>query len=217
MPTAMGQNQGGRPMTSVRAAGYSSRGRTAVPGALQGYESFATAGKAYHVNEACRYFRSLFWRLIGRVTPEKIVLSPENQIKTLETKIMEIVHESCILASQLEFRNALERAKEAAKKERQLAHQKESNNMADQITLDLTYTVLFNLASQYHSCKMYQEALNTYSVIVKNKTFNQSGRLRVNMGNIYFEQQNYAQAVKMYRMALDQIPTANMSIRYYSK
>ena len=127
---------------------------------------------------------------------------------------MELVHESCLLSSQSDFRNALEKAKEAAKKERQMAHQKESNNTADQINLDLTYTVLFNLASQYHACKMYQEALNTYSVIVKNKTFNQSGRLRVNMGNIYFEQQNYAQAVKMYRMALDQIPTANMSIRY---
>lgn len=126
---------------------------------------------------------------------------------------MELVHESCILSSQSDVKNALEKAKDAAKKERQLAHQKETSNLADQINLDLTYTVLFNLASQYQACKMYQEALNTYSVIVKNKTFNQSGRLRVNMGNIYFEQGNYAQAVKMYRMALDQIPTANMSIR----
>jgi intraflagellar transport protein 88 len=60
---------------------------------------------------------------------------------------------------------------------------------------------------------MYQEALNSYGVIVKNKMFNQSGRLRVNMGNIYFEQQKYNQAVKMYRMALDQIPNTNRDIR----
>lgn len=40
---------------------------------------------------------------------------------------------------------------------------------------------------------MYAEALNTYSLIVKNKQYPQSGRLRVNMGNIYYEQKNYPQ------------------------
>ena len=33
------------------------------------------------------------------------------------------------------------------------------------------------------------------------------------MGNIYFEQEKYAQAIKMYRMALDQIPSTNKEIR----
>ncbi len=61
---------------------------------------------------------------------------------------------------------------------------------------------------------MYQEALNTYAIIVKNKAFAQSGRLRVNMGNIFFEQQNFSQAVKMYRMALDQIPSSNKIMRW---
>ena len=41
--------------------------------------------------------------------------------------------------------------------------------------------------------------------MVKNKAFNQSGKLRVNIGNIYVEQKKYSQAIKMYRMALDQI------------
>jgi len=40
---------------------------------------------------------------------------------------------------------------------------------------------------------------------VKNKAYTQSGRLRVNMGNIYFEQKKYTGAIKMYRMALDQV------------
>ena len=34
------------------------------------------------------------------------------------------------------------------------------------------------------------------------------------MGNIYFEQGKYPQAVKMYRMALDQISNANREFRY---
>ena len=45
---------------------------------------------------------------------------------------------------------------------------------------------------------MYLEALNAYSLIVKNKQYAQSGRLRVNMGNIYYEQKKYSAAIKMY-------------------
>lgn len=37
--------------------------------------------------------------------------------------------------------------------------------------------------------------------------------LRVNMGNIYFEQQKYPAAIKMYRMALDQVPLTSKSVR----
>lgn len=74
------------------------------------------------------------------------------------------------------------------KKERLLCKHRESNNLVDQINMDLTYSVCFNLANAYHLNSMYQEALNTYSLIVKNKQYPQSGRLRVNMGNIYYEQ-----------------------------
>ena len=52
------------------------------------------------------------------------------------------------------------------------------------------------------------------AAIVKNKAFPQSGRLRVNMGNIYFEQKKYPIAIKMYRMALDQIPATAKEIRF---
>lgn len=39
------------------------------------------------------------------------------------------------------------------------------------------------------------------------------GRLRVNMGNIYVEQGKYPQAIKMYRMALDQIGEQHKAVR----
>ena len=42
-------------------------------------------------------------------------------------------------------------------------------------------------------------------VITKNRMFNNAGRLRVNMGNIYFKLGQYAKAIKFYRMALDQV------------
>nr|KAJ3419677.1 Intraflagellar transport protein 88 [Polyrhizophydium stewartii] len=131
----------------------------------------------------------------------------------MERRVNQIIEESAIAASEGNLQLALEKAKESGKRERQLSKQREQLNLGDQINLDLTYCVLFNLASQYHANKMYQEALNSYAVIVKNKLFNQSGRLRVNMGNIYFEQAKYSQAVKMYRMALDQIPNTNRDFR----
>ena len=41
--------------------------------------------------------------------------------------------------------------------------------------------VLFNLANQYANNDMFQEALNTYSVIVKNKMFSNAGDVKVFM------------------------------------
>ena len=52
------------------------------------------------------------------------------------------------------------------------------------------------------------------TAIVKNKSYTQSGRLRVNMGNIYFEQKKYSSAIKMYRMALDQVRELVWDIRH---
>ena len=42
-------------------------------------------------------------------------------------------------------------------------------------------------------------------MITKNRMFNNAGRLKVNMGNIYFKLGQYAKAIKFYRMALDQV------------
>lgn len=39
------------------------------------------------------------------------------------------------------------------------------------------------------------------------------GRLKVNMGNIYFKQKNYPKAIKFYRMALDQVPNTHKEMR----
>ena len=72
----------------------------------------------------------------------------------------------------------------------------------------------FNLANVYQQNGMMEEALNTYTLVVKNKNYPQAGRLRVNMGNIYYMQKKYVQANKMYRMALDQIPNSSKEVRF---
>lgn len=74
--------------------------------------------------------------------------------------------------------------------------------------------VLLNMACQYSKAGNYTEALNIYNLLTKNKIFHLSGRLKTNIGNIYFAQKSYLKAIKMYRMALDQIPAHNQDLKY---
>lgn len=183
-----------RPMTAVRAVGYTSSERTSMTGGAQ-FDPF---------NQA---------RLPAPPLEGKAEESPEEKIKQMEKKVNELVEESCFANDRGEYPLALEKAKEAGRKERALCRQREQSSLGEQVNLDMTYSVLFNLANQYHANKLYAEALNTYQVIVKNKMFSNAGRLRVNMGNIYCEQKKYPQAVKQYRMALDQVPNTHKDMR----
>ncbi|XP_025780886.1 intraflagellar transport protein 88 homolog isoform X4 [Puma concolor] len=179
-----------RPMTAVRAAGFT---KAAVRGS-----AFDPLGQSR-----------------GPAPPleAKNEDSPEEKIRQLEKKVNELVEESCIANSCGDLKLALEKAKDAGRKERILVRQREQVTTPENINLDLTYSVLFNLASQYSANEMYAEALNTYQVIVKNKMFSNAGRLKVNMGNIYLKQRNYSKAIKFYRMALDQIPSVHKEMR----
>uniref|UniRef100_A0A8D3A506 Intraflagellar transport 88 homolog n=1 Tax=Scophthalmus maximus TaxID=52904 RepID=A0A8D3A506_SCOMX len=184
------QDGAARPMTAVRAAGYTSsmtRGSTFDPLG----QSKGPAPPLETKNED----------------------TPEEKIKSLEKKVNDLIEESCMAQSMGTLLLALEKAKEAGRKERALVRQRQQSGYADQINLDLTYSVLLNLANQYANNDMYPEALNSYQVIVKNKMFNNAGRLKVNMANIYFKQKNYPKAIKFYRMALDQISNAHKGMR----
>ncbi|ETE73657.1 Intraflagellar transport protein 88-like protein [Ophiophagus hannah] len=179
-----------RPMTAVQAAGYTKA---------------ASRGSAFDPLGQAR----------GPAPPleTKNEDSPEGKIKLLEKKVNELVEESCIAHSCGDLKLALEKAKDAGRKERALVRQREQTMSPANINLDLTYTVLFNLASQYSANEMYAEALNTYQVIVKNKMFVNGGMLKVNMANIYLKQRNYSKAIKFYRMALDQIASVHKEMR----
>nr|XP_055216124.1 intraflagellar transport protein 88 homolog isoform X15 [Gorilla gorilla gorilla] len=179
-----------RPMTAVRAAGFTKA---------------ALRGSAFDPLSQSR----------GPAPPleAKKKDSPEEKIKQLEKEVNELVEESCIASSCGDLKLALEKAKDAGRKERVLVRQREQVTTPENINLDLTYSVLFNLASQYSVNEMYAEALNTYQVIVKNKMFSNAGILKMNMGNIYLKQRNYSKAIKFYRMALDQVPSVNKQMR----
>ncbi|XP_041114744.1 intraflagellar transport protein 88 homolog isoform X3 [Polyodon spathula] len=190
--TAAVQDGVARPMTAVLAAGYSSA-------VIRG-SAFDPLGQSK-----------------GPAPPleAKNEDTPEEKIKQLEKKVNQLIEDSCIAHSNGDLQLSLEKAKEAGRKERFLVRQREQTASADHINLDLTYSVLFNLANRYADNEMFAEALNTYQVIVKNKMFSNAGRLKVNMANIYFKQRNFPKAIKFYRMALDQISNAHRDMRFH--
>eukprot|EP00747_Dinoflagellata_sp_TGD_P023665 gnl/TRDRNA2_/TRDRNA2_129987_c1_seq1.p1 gnl/TRDRNA2_/TRDRNA2_129987_c1~~gnl/TRDRNA2_/TRDRNA2_129987_c1_seq1.p1 ORF type:complete len:667 (+),score=164.88 gnl/TRDRNA2_/TRDRNA2_129987_c1_seq1:1-2001(+) len=91
---------------------------------------------------------------------------------------------------------------------------REQHDLLDQLNVDLTYAVCLNLAIQHQANDNDDEALTIYTQIVKNKQYPNSGRFRVNMGNLYIKQGKFTSAIKMYRMALDQIPNDVQAIRF---
>ena len=185
-----------RPMTAVRAAGYTAAG-----------------GKGGGIGAA---FNPMGDQNRGPAPPleKRADNSPEDMAREMEREVNGLIEESAELAAGGRHQVALEKAKEAGKAERKLCKHREQNGLGDAINIDLTYSVCFNLANMYHLAGMYTDALNTYTLIVKNKQYAQSGRLRVNMGNIYYEQKKFTTAIKMYRMALDQIPNSSRDTRF---
>ncbi|KAL1117568.1 hypothetical protein AAG570_003883 [Ranatra chinensis] len=131
----------------------------------------------------------------------------------MEIEVMDLIDESCTASFKLELAGALEKAKEASAKEKNLIRFQEETGLADSHNLDLTFLVLFNLASQYAANSMYNEALSTYSVITRNRMFHNSNHLKINMAHIYVQIGDLPKAVKTYRMALDQIPATHTDLR----
>jgi len=185
-----------RPMTSNRSAGYSS-----VP---------KTGNKAGGVFDPMNQGSGS----VAKPLEKKTELSAEEQLREMEKEIHRLVELSAMTREQGKIREALDKAKEAGKKERQLCRRRENQQLLDQLNVDLTYAVCLNLAIQHQANDNDQEALTIYQQIVKNKQYPFSGRFRVNMGNIYFKQEKWTAAIKMYRMALDQIPNNVQAIRF---
>ena len=69
------------------------------------------------------------------------------------------------------------------------------------------------MAENVYCCITYLCMYYLLQVITKNRMFSNAGRLRVNMGNIYFKLGQYAKAIKFYRMALDQVANTHKSMR----
>ena len=209
-PTTAGNRGGGaedsnsnRPITAVRGAGYTSSSRIT---------SGVSASVPFDPLDQGKRYTSTF--------QSQDESTPEFKLKQLERKVNTLLEESILAASRSEFTVALDKAKEAAAKEKQLNRQKErysSSTSANETIVsannDLTFSVLFNLALQYTNCEMYIEANNLYSSLVKNRSFVNAEKLKLNIGVIHFLEGNYSKAIKFFRMALDQVHNNQKEMR----
>ncbi|XP_061648470.1 intraflagellar transport protein 88 homolog isoform X2 [Phyllopteryx taeniolatus] len=199
----------GRPLVSSFGARLSMTGRPMTGAVLDGASRPMSAVRAagFTSSRACGSAFDPLGQSRGPAPAleEKKEDLPEEKIKLLEKKVNDLITESCMAQSLGNLQLALEKAKDAERKERVLVRQREQCGNAEQINIDLTYAVLLNLANQYENNEMYPEALSSYQLIVKNKMFTNAGRLKVNMANIWVKQKNYPKAIKLYRMALDHI------------
>ncbi|EPB69626.1 tetratricopeptide repeat protein [Ancylostoma ceylanicum] len=185
------RNEPARPMTAVRAAGY-----TSFANKVQAAESAAASESrsTESIEEKCREME----RRVMDMLKESLFAAERRSFK-------EVILPCDVIVTSIE--QALDKAKEAGRRERAVVKYREQQGVVESMNIDLTFTVLFNLAQQYMANEMANEALNTYQIIVKNKMFPNSGRLKVNIGNIYFKKKDYNKAIKYYRMALDQVPS----------
>lgn len=189
MGTAAG-GAGARPMTAVSGAGFNSK---------------QNLGGGSNLDNT----------LSSQVTLEPKIETEEEKLKNLEKNVSQLAEESCFAAEENDKQAAMEKAKEAYRKERLLIKQRDEKNLSDQINPELTGFILLNVACQYTNAGNYTEALNIYTILAKNKIFQLSGRLKTNVGNIHFKQKQYLKAIKMYRMALDQIPITNQDLKLH--
>ena len=106
---------------------------------------------------------------------------------------------------------ALEKAKEAVKRDSTLQKHMESHSLLPEQLRDLSFTSWFHLAIVYEKNSMYQESIEAYSYLLRQKiSLACVGRIRINIGNIHYLKHDYTEAITMYRMALDQTPRENV-------
>ena len=142
---------------------------------------------------------------------------PKARMQKYELEINNLIDESCILSSEKKFTEALQKAKDAMSKEKYLEKYLDENKMSDHINSELHFCVVINLATLYEKNELFQEALKEYTNLTnaKNHEDGMESFVRVNMGNIYFKQNNFSMAIKMYKKALDNIhKDVKISMRY---
>ena len=102
---------------------------------------------------------------------EKKEKSEEENFKDLEEEVHRLLEESARHKVDRQLNEALQKAKEAASKEKKIRQLRENAGTLDQVNIDLTFYVFYNLANMYHANGLHQESLNSYTIILKNKQY----------------------------------------------
>ncbi|KAL7983341.1 hypothetical protein Chor_000217, partial [Crotalus horridus] len=138
--------------------------------------------------------------------------SPEGKIKQLEKKVNELVEESCIAHSCGDLKLALEKAKDAGRKERALVRQREQTMSPANINLDLTYTVSMlkvNMANIYLKQRNYSKAIKFYRMALDQiASVHKEMRIKImqNIGVAFIKTGQYTDAISSFEHIMNTSP-----------
>ncbi|GIQ84568.1 hypothetical protein KIPB_006087, partial [Kipferlia bialata] len=197
-------------MTAVQAAGFSSRGR---PG-------------------TGRMGRSAGYATQSRLPRDAVSSSPKIKARALERQIHQCMEDaacSCALGTTEAHQKALKRIRQGIQLETKLRSLMETHDLDVSETLastDLRYTLQFHRGICQTRAGLISEALATYgNLLTAQSRSNGNGtptegldpertsEIRVNVGALHYKQERYQDAIKYWRMALDQIPRARETLR----
>lgn len=77
--------------------------------------------------------------------------SEEENFKEMEEEVHRLLEDSATFKVDRNFNEALSKAKDAASKEKKIRQLREQNGSLDQVNIDLTFYVFYNLANMYHA------------------------------------------------------------------
>lgn len=143
---------------------------------------------------------------------EERPMTPKAKTQKYEHEINALIDESCILASEKKLTEALDKAKEAMNRQKYLERYLEENGLSEILNHELRVAVGMNLATLYEKNELDQEAIKEYTNLTNAKDMESTYEgyiqmsVRVNLGNIYFRQKNFATAIKMYKKAINDVP-----------
>jgi len=69
----------------------------------------------------------------------------------MEEEVHRLLEDSACAKAKKDMGTALTKAKEAASKEKKIRQLRESTGSLDQVNIDLTFYVFYNLANMYHA------------------------------------------------------------------
>lgn len=136
----------------------------------------------------------------------------EQLIKELERSIIKLLDESIIQKCKKDYRGAKDKCLNAMEK---LTNFRRKN--PEYFNSELEFGIKLNLGLIYEYMENLEEAKNVYNEILKNESHYISGiqvaRIRVNIGNIHFKNEQYKEAIKEYQKAYDKIDKGNKDLK----
>ena len=91
----------------------------------------------------------------SKTIEEKKEKSEEENFKEMEEEVHRLLEDSARCKVEKKLNEALSKAKDAASKEKKIRQLRENAQTLDQVNIDLTFYVFYNLANMYHASNLH--------------------------------------------------------------